>query len=269
MYAIMCIYVTQYPPFKKTTLSIYDITCPLLMTSHALYMTYHLLFMISHSLYVWHHTVPVSLTSHTVCLWHTHFIWHHTVLWQHHHCVTSQPICLTSHPLYLCHHPHWINFINPSICMPSQPLCVWHHMHYKWHHIHNLGHHTTLWCQVHSIWPHFHCISVITPTLSMISQPLYGWTHIQYICDITSTIFITEYPLSMTSQHSVFMTQHSAYVWQTLHFRAQCPHSIKQNHSIYDVTSTSGTTKQLLYQTLHPLYLYHHTLCTDMSATFV
>ena len=66
-----------YPPFKTRALSIYDITCPLLMTSYALYMTCHLLCMISRSLYVWHHTMPVSLTSHTLCVWHIHFTCHH------------------------------------------------------------------------------------------------------------------------------------------------------------------------------------------------
>ena len=78
MYDIICTVHDTYPPCKTTTLSPYDITSPLLMTSHALYMTCHLLFMISHSLYVWHPTMPVSLTSHTLCLWHIHFIWHHT-----------------------------------------------------------------------------------------------------------------------------------------------------------------------------------------------
>ena len=61
------------------------------------------------------------------------------------------------------------------------------------------------------------------------------------------------------------MTQHSAYVWHALHCRWQCTHSITPNHSIYDVTSISGMTTQPLYQTLHPLYLCHHTITTDIS----
>ena len=73
----------------------------------------------------------------------------------------------------------------------------------------------------------------------------------------------------MTSQHSVWMTQQSAYVWHPLHCRWQRTHSITQNHSIYDVTSTSGMTTQPLYQTSHPLYLCHHTVSTDISPTFV
>ena len=73
----------------------------------------------------------------------------------------------------------------------------------------------------------------------------------------------------MTSQHSVWMTQQSAYVWHSLHCRWQRTHSITQNHSIYDVTSTSGMTTQPLYQTSHPQYLCHQTICTDISPTLV
>ena len=73
----------------------------------------------------------------------------------------------------------------------------------------------------------------------------------------------------MTSQHSVLMTQHLAYVWHTLQGRWQFTHSITPNHSIYDVTSTSGMTTQPLYQTSHPLYLCHHTISTDISPSLV
>ena len=65
------------------------------------------------------------------------------------------------------------------------------------------------------------------------------------------------------------MTQHSAYVWHPLHCRWQCTHSITPNHSIYDVTSTSGRAAQPLYQRSHPLNLCHHTVSTDISPTFV
>ena len=65
------------------------------------------------------------------------------------------------------------------------------------------------------------------------------------------------------------MKQHSAYVSQTLHCRWKRSHSIIPNHSIYDVTSTSGRTAQPIYQTSHPLYLCHHTISTDISPTFL
>ena len=150
---------------------IHDITCTICVTSHNA--------CISDITQTMFKTYPLYLASHTV-------------LWQHNHCVTSQPLCLTSHPLYLCHHTECINFIEPSVCMTLQPLYVWHHMHYIWHHIHSLGHHTTL-CMTSSPLYLTSCplICVITPILSMISQPLYVWYHIQYICDIISTIFMT------------------------------------------------------------------------------
>ena len=103
----------------------------------------------------------------------------------------------------------------------------------------------------------------------MISQPPYVWSHIQYTCDILSTIFMISYPLCMTTQHSVWLIPHSAYVWHHLHFRCYHIHSITPNHSIYDVTSTSGMISQPLYQTSHPLYLRHHNLSTDIIPTFV
>ena len=103
----------------------------------------------------------------------------------------------------------------------------------------------------------------------MILQPIYVWYHIQYRCDILSTILMTTYPVYMTSQHCVLMTPHSAYVWHYLHFRWHHIHSITTNHTIHDVTSTSGMTSHPFYQTSHPLYLFHHNLSTDITATFV
>ena len=139
-----------------------------------------------------------------------------------------------------------------------------------WHHIQNWGHHTTLCTISYPLYltslplylcHHTHLINDITATICMTSHPVYPWHHILYIYDIIS--------LSMTSQHSVLIMQHSAYVWHTLHYRCQCTHSIKPNHSIYDVTSTSGRTTQPLFQTWHPLYLCHHTISTDITPIFV
>ena len=38
--------------------------------------------------------------------------------------------------------------------------------------------------------------------------------------------------------------------------------------NIYYVTSTSGMTSHPLYHVLHPLYLCHHNLSTDITPTF-
>ena len=257
------LYMTPYPPLKTTTLSIYDITCPLLMSSGALYMTCHLLCMISLSLYVWLHTMPVSLTSHTLCLWHIHFIWHHTVLWQHKHCVTSQPLCLTSHPQYLRHHTQWISFIKPSVCMKSQPQCVWHHIHYMWHLIHNLGHHTTL-CMTSgplylTSFPRYLChhtypIDDITAIICMTSHQVYLWHHIHYIYDIISTKYdittlcdddatlgtsITYFALQMTT-HLLYHTKPQD-LWCHIHFRED------NTAPVSDIASTVSMSSHCLH----------------------
>ena len=64
------------------------------------------------------------------------------------------------------------------------------------------------------------------------------------------------------------MTTHSAYVRHPLHCRWHHIHSITPNHSIYDVTSTSGNISRPLYHTLHPLNLCHHNLSTDITPSF-
>ena len=119
------------------------------------------------------------------------------------------------------------------------------------------------------MWSYVQCICVIKPTLSMISQPPYIWYHILYTCDILPTIYMISYPLGMTTQHCVLLLPHSAYVWHHLHYRWYHIHSIKPNHRIYDVTSTSGMASQPQCQISHPLYLCHHTLSTDIIPTFV
>ena len=103
----------------------------------------------------------------------------------------------------------------------------------------------------------------------MISQPPYVWYHIQYTCDILSTIFMTSYPLCMTTQHCLLLIPHSVYVLHNLHYRWYHIHSITPNRSIYDVTSTSVMTSHPLYQISHPLYLGNHNLSSDIIPTFV
>ena len=100
----------------------------------------------------------------------------------------------------------------------------------------------------------------------MISQPPHIWYHIQYTCGILSTIFMTSHPLCMTTQHCVLLIWHSAYVWHNLYYRWYHIHSITPNHSIYDITCTSGMASHPLYQTSHPLssqplYWYHTQFC--------
>ena len=103
----------------------------------------------------------------------------------------------------------------------------------------------------------------------MIPQPAYVWYHIQYTCDILSTIFMTSYPLCRRTQHCALLIRHSAYVWHHLYYRWHHIHSITQNHSIYDVTSTSGMTSNPLYQISHSRYLCHHNLSPVIITIFL
>ena len=166
------LYMTSYPHFMTTTLSIHDIICTIWHVIYCVWYPIHYMCDVTQCLYLWHYTVYVMT--------YPLYMASHIVLWKHNHCATSQPLCLTS--------PHCINFIKPSVWMTSQPLYVWHYMHYICHHINSLGHHTTLYMpQVHYIWPH---VSVYVS-----SHPNYQWYHRQYIYDITSSITVTSYPL--------------------------------------------------------------------------
>ena len=99
---------------------------------------------------------------------------------------------------------------------------------YVWHHMNYMWHHVHSLWYHTTLWYHTHCIHVIKPRIPVIACTVSGWLLIVY--------------------------------WLY--------HSIKQNHSIYDVTSTSGMTSHPLYQTLHPLYLCHQNLSNVITPTF-
>ena len=222
------LYMTTYPPFKTTTLSIYDITCPLLKTWHTLYMTCYLLCMISRSPYVWHHTMPVSLTSHTLCLWHIHLIQHHTQCYdnQRSHNFTATmsditpTVSVSSHPLDQFYQNQCMYDIIATVCMTSYALHVTSHPQFR------ISHH--LMYDIRSI------LSDLTSTVSLSSHPPYRWyhSHMPYIYDIISTkydittlcvddttlgIYITSFALQMKT-HPLYHTK-PQYLWCHVHFR--------------------------------------------------
>ena len=155
--------------------------------------------------------------------------------------------------------------------MTSQTLHSWHQISSIWQHIHSLGHHTTL-CMTSSplyltsrplyLCHHTHPIDDITANTWNVLHPVYLWHHIPYVSDKISTKYdITTLCVDVTTLR-ICVT--SFVLQMTLHTIA----SITPHHSIYDVTSTSGMTSHTLYQTLHPLYLCHHKLSTDITTTF-
>ena len=153
--------------------------------------------------------------------------------------------------------------------MTSQTLHSWHQISSLWHYIYSLGHHSTF-CMTSSplyltsrplyLCHHTHPIDDITATIWMVSHPVYLWHHIPYIYDIISTKYdITTLCVDDTTlgiMCDILCTTDD--VASTLS---------PQNHSIYDVTSTSGMTSQPLYHRLHPLYLCHHNLSIDITPT--
>ena len=274
-----------------------DITCTIYDMSSTVYDS-------TFTICVTLHNACISDITHSRFMAYPRYIASHTVLWQHNHCVTSQPLCLKSHPLYLCHHTQWINFIKPSVCMTSQPLCVWHHMHYLWHHIHSLGHHTTLCMTSDPLYltslplylcHHTHPINDITATVCMTSHPVYPWHHIYYIYDIISTkydittlyvydatpgICMTSFALQMTThplyhiQPTVFMMSHPLQGGQhspCIRHRTHCIFVITTSPLIshpllYDITPTICVTSYALYITSYPL-LMSSQYCTYESTT--
>ena len=113
-----------------TSLTIYDITCAIFITSHALYMTSHLLCMMSHSLCVLHHTMTLSVTSNPICLWHIH------LYGLTHSVMTTQELCaftaimsditlsvfLTLHTMYQFYVKKWMCVSTASIYMTPYAL---------------------------------------------------------------------------------------------------------------------------------------------------
>ena len=198
---------------------------------------------------------------------------------------------MTSQPLYMKPYPVWgqhkhltcditatIWVITTTVYTTSHPLFFWHHTRHICGMVCIIQDITSLLFDLKSpFWGHHtpyirhrvHCICDITPTLSMISQPLYVWYHIQYTWDILSTVFMTSYPIGMTTDPRVLFTPHSACVWHHLRYRRRHILSITPSHNLYDFTSTSGMTSQPLFQTSHQLLLRHHNLSNDITPTFV
>ena len=139
------LYMTSYPHFMTTILSIYEITCTVFMTSPALYMIWYIYFVwyhihymcdITQCLYLWHHTLYVYDISILCGIIHSVMTLQPLYNFKATMSDMTPTVSVSSHPVD--------QFVKTSVCMTSQPLHVWHHMHYTWHHIHSLGHHTTL-----------------------------------------------------------------------------------------------------------------------------
>ena len=204
------------------------------MTSHALYWW-------SHMQYIWHVIYSVWYHIHYICdITQCLYLWHHTLYVYDistlygitHSVMTTQPLCnftttmsditptvsVSSHPVDKFHQAQCMSDLTATMCMTSYALHVTSHAQFR--------------TSDHFMYDIRSTLSDLTSTVSMSSHPPYRWHHIHYIYDIISTKY--------DSTTLLLMTRHSTYVWHPLHCRWQCTHSITPNHSIYDITSTSG-----------------------------
>ena len=183
--------------------------------------------MISEQLYVQHHTYFIY---DTLCTIHkvTPILWVHTIV------VTTLPQCihdithtiynithmitqklylpphrlyLTLQPLYLCHQTQCINCITPTLCMTLHTICMTSHSVCMTSH------------------EHF-----------MTSRP--------YRYDITSSIFMTSYPIYMISP-ILFLENQTTIPGIS--------------STVFDITATASVWSHLLYQCLHNNYGGLHT----------
>ena len=183
--------------------------------------------MISEQLYVWHpthfiydtlctiHNVTSTLWVHTIVvttlhtlhsLHHTHYIQHHT----HDNAkvyLPSQPLYLTLHPLYLCHQTQCINCITPTLCMT------------------------------------LHTLSMTSHSVCMASHEHFMTPHL-YRYDITSSIFMTSYPIYMISP---------------IVFHENKTTIPGISPTVFDITATASVCSHVLYQCLDNNYGSLHT----------
>ena len=119
----------------------------------------------------------------------------------------SHSLYLTLHPLYLCHQTHCISCITPTLCMMLRTLCMTSHS----------------LCMI----PHEHF---------MTSHP--------YRYDITSSIFMTLYPIYMIS--SIVFHENKTTIPGI-------------SPTVFDITATASVWSHPLYQCLHNNYGSLHT----------
>ena len=94
----------------------------------------------------------------------------------------------------------------------------------------------------------------------MISHTVYMWHPIHYIYYIVSTMYDKTTLCVFATTLGICVT---SFAWWRYHI-----HSITPNHGFYDVPSTLRMISLPLYQTPHPLYLFHHNLTFSSHTHF-
>ena len=159
--------------------------------------------------------------------------------------MTSSPLYLASRPLYLCHHNHPIDDITATIWMVSHPVYMWHR----------------------------------TPYIYDIISSKYDITTL-YVDDATLSIYVTSFPLQMTSytlspQTIGFMMSHPLRAWHYTPCIRHCTHCIFVittspliSHPLFnDITATFCVTSYALYITSHPILMSLHYSIYDITVS--
>ena len=261
------LYMTSYPHFITTVLSIYYIAT-LYSWHQSYYISHHTLYMIAHPLYLCLHTQIIDhitpivyMISQPVYVWHTmNYIWHHshslwylTSLWHHTHCihVITPSICdiASTEPeslliVYCLKHTCSMCDIKPTVCMTLYEFYMTAHLLFM----------TSKFC-IHDITS---SLFMTSHPFSLISLLLYQCGHTSFIDDIsawmdviTLGVCVTSYKLYMTS-HALFMISHHS---MTSH-RYSCHYTQYICHLIN--WSCFITYNVLII--LQLLYLWHRTL---------
>ena len=115
-------------------------------------------------------------------------------------------------------------------------------------------------------------------SVSMWSHPLYWECNTHSIYDITSTVYMAQYALYMTSNPRFMTSQHSIHDIKTIisHLTPIIPDSTSRvslsshtvyrwynPHCMYDNTATICTTSYELHMTSHPLFMISHHAMTS------
>ena len=210
------------------------------MTSHAPYSCHH-----SHDIYQWIHNICVLTTLlHMVC--EQLYVWHHT------HFIYDT-LCTMHNVTYTL----WVHTI---VVTTLHPLHSWHHTHYIRHHTHD---NTKV---ISGISP---SISDTTSTVSVSSSTVYQLYYTDSLNDITHYMYdITFSSVCMTSHEhfitsllyryditsSIFMTSYPIYMISPILFHENETTIPGISPTLFDITATASVWSHLLYQCLDNNY---------------
>ena len=119
-------------------------------------------------------------------------------------------------------------------------------------------------------------------SVSVWSHPLYRWYNTHSICDITSTVYMAQYALCMTSHQRFMTSQHSTHDIKAIMFHltpiiseststvslsSHPDYRSYNTHCMYDNTATICMTSYELHMTSHPLFRTSHHIMYGIKST--